>query len=421
MEKFKKIKIIVGVISALFILLIIIGNILIITSFKSNKTIDKIPVIEISLNGINQEEINSNSKNIKYKDNQFILSNNNRILHKDIITIKGRGHNTWNWPKRPYQISFENDVNLLDLGKSKKYVLLANYADPSLLRNHIAFYIADLLDMKYSMLGKSIGLYIDDEYQGIYYMTNKVDINKGSVDLKDDYGLLVELDNVNYISEDYMTSDYLKDNIVFKECKKDENMDKAKDNFKYKYNEFEKYLIEGNWDKLSEYIDVDSFAKYYIVQSISTNGDGFRTSFYMYQDGLNSKISAGPVWDFDMGFENNMEAVHNYEKDKVVKNIEKNNDNKNIIVYDKESELFNKLLEYKEFKVLLNDIWNKYLDNKLDLIIKEIDNNYELLKDDAKRNNEKWNYSKYYSDYVDSLKSIVKKDYNKVESDIKKI
>ena len=261
------------------------------------------PRMNISLNGVTLEEINSGSKEIKYEGNKMELYEGEDILGFDNVRIKGRGNGTWVQKKKPYQIRFSEKVDLFGLGKARKWVLLANAMDATNLRTKAAFYLEDLLGMKYKFDGKFVELYVDEEYEGLYYLTHAVEIGKNVVDLRDPMGVLVELDNLYYWEEDYRESgngDYL----VLKDAVDEGNGEVAMREFVSKYDEFERAVAERNYERVGELVDVESFAQYYLLSEFSVNPDAYWTSFYMYKDGVEDKIHAGPGWDFDLAFAN---------------------------------------------------------------------------------------------------------------------
>ena len=372
---------------------------------------NSIPTLKISLKDITLNEINNNSKKIKYKDNKIEITANNKKIN-DTITIKGRGNSTWNYPKKPYQIEFSNEVNLLGLGKSKKFVLLANYIDETLLRNDIAFYMANKLNMPYVLRGKNVNLYIDDEYQGVYYLTNKVEISEGSLNLKNDNAILVELDNIYFYQEDYYVSNKYKDHLVIKDVKDKSLKQESILSFINKYNKLEEAVTNHNWDEIISLIDIDSLAKHHIIYELTRNGDAYRSSFFMYMDGNDDKIHFGPVWDFDMAFSNNNSKI-NEANSKLPDGY-----NESVIddTYNKYSQVFYMLTNFDEFKRVIKDNWNEYMTNALYDIEKEIDNNYYLLNDVANKNIRKWDYEKKYSEYIVTFKEDIESIYNSFSS-----
>lgn len=404
--------------SILIIILIIIVLILTILIIKltNKKDYNKVPVLKITLNNINLDEINNNSKNIKYNDNKIEVSYDDKKILTEDIMIKGRGNTTWDYKKKPYQITFNNEVNLFNLGKTKKWVLLANYLDETLLRNHIAFYLGNKINLKYTNKGINVDLYVDNEYLGVYYLTPKVELSNASVNLKSNDALIMEIDNNYFFEEDnYYVSKYEKDHLTVKDIKDKNNSNKIIDRFMKQYNLFEKSVNENNWKNVAKYIDIESFCKYYIINSLTKNGDAYRSSFYLYQDGENDKIHAGPIWDFDLAFNNQFLNREYFEYNETVKNF---NMTDIPIVDHYDSEIINKLLKFKEFKELVKNIWNKDFKNTKEDVLLEIDKNYNIIKDSASKNINKWNYTDTYIEYINEYKKTVEQLYKEFDTKI---
>ena len=219
------------------------------------------------------------------------------------MQVKGRGNGTWMQEKKPYQIKFGSKVDLFGMGKAKKWVLLANAMDTTHLRNDAAFYLGRMLGMEYAFDGKFLELYIDEEYEGLYYLTHAVEIGKSTINLTDPFGVLVELDNVYGEAEKY----YKTRNgelLVVKDIVSIENEDTVMNAFVSDFDELESAIENRDFEVVSSIIDISSFAKYYVLSEFTVNPDAYWTSFYFYKDGLNDKIHAGPGWDFDLAFAN---------------------------------------------------------------------------------------------------------------------
>ena len=264
---------------------------------------NRAPRMNITLNDVTFEEVNSGSKEVKYEGNRLALYESGDMREFDNVEIKGRGNGTWVQEKKPYQIKFSEKVDLFGLGKARKWVLLANAMDATNLRTKAAFYLEDLLGMKYKFEGRFVELYIDEEYEGLYYLTHAVEIGKSVVDLRDPMGVLMELDNLYYWEEDYRESGN-GDHLVLKDAVSDANKEIARKEFMLDYDEFEKVVAEKDYEKVKELVDVESFAQYYLLSEFSVNPDAYWTSFYMYKDGVEDKIHVGPGWDFDLAFAN---------------------------------------------------------------------------------------------------------------------
>ena len=263
-----------------------------------------VPRMNISLNGVTLDEIKAGSKDTKYEGNDVtVYEGDSATLEAGGVRVKGRGNGTWIQEKKPYQIKFDKKVDLFGMGKAKKWVLLANAMDATNLRNEAAFYLGKMLEMEYILNGKFVELYFDGEYEGLYYLTHVVEIGKTSVDLKDSMGVLVELDNVYGGLEDY----YITRNgelLALRDAVSKDDGEKAMDSFVRDFDELEIAIEEKDYERMSKIIDVESFAKYYLLSEFIVNPDAYWTSFYFYKDGFEDKIHAGPGWDFDLAFAN---------------------------------------------------------------------------------------------------------------------
>ena len=155
-----------GIVRTGFILILLIGAGLIMKGIIDNALYNRfpdkrLPRINIDLNEVELGEIKEGSKEEKYKNNQLSIYDNGAIDKYENIEIKGRGNSTWEYSKKPYQISFNKKVDLLKLGKAKKWLLLASRADHTFLRNDIVFRLAEMLELNYNHRGEFVELYFD--------------------------------------------------------------------------------------------------------------------------------------------------------------------------------------------------------------------------------------------------------------------
>ena len=372
----KKLFIIIIIILVLYIVLYLYNN---------NYHIDNdIPIINIKLKNVDLDEVHED-KSIEYDDNIInIYDNNEKILNGE-IGFKGRGNFTWTLDKKPYRISFDEKTKVLDLPLSKKYVLLANHADSSLLKNDFTYNIAKKMNLNYSFTGEFVDLYIDKHYIGNYYITPKIDISKEIVNLKDDDALLVELDNSYYESEEkYFTTKIFNDHIVLKESNNEKNDFNFKA-FEEKYNNVEECIINKDYYCLEENIDIDSFIKYYIISEFSENPDSLQSSLYMYMDGLNDKIHIGPIWDFDIAYGLKPQYA-SYDKFMI----------KEDLINEKESsKLFFNLLKIYDFEEKIISYWNSTAKDIYKEEINNVDKKIKYIYKSGTYNNDYWNLNTF--------------------------
>ena len=97
--------------------------------------------------------------------------------------IRGRGNGTWNMSKNPYKVKLQDKVNLFGMGKSKTWVLLANYYDDSLMRNRLVSWLGEMTGLEYTPEGVFTEVVMNGEYLGNYYLCEQVQLNKNRVDI----------------------------------------------------------------------------------------------------------------------------------------------------------------------------------------------------------------------------------------------
>lgn len=103
--------------------------------------------------------------------------------------IQGRGNATWSTSgeKNPFNVKLAESTSLLGMGKAKKWVLLANAYDDSLLKNQITYDFAKYIGVKYQPTCKPVDLYINQQYYGSYQLSEKVEIKSNRIDISDAY------------------------------------------------------------------------------------------------------------------------------------------------------------------------------------------------------------------------------------------
>lgn len=101
-------------------------------------------------------------------------------LYDGKIEIKGRGNSTWGMPKKPYKIKLDKSTNLMEMGKNKHWVLLANYSDTSLMRNTLAYNLSGQLGMP-QMDTTWVDVVLNGKYVGNYQFCEQIRVDKNRV------------------------------------------------------------------------------------------------------------------------------------------------------------------------------------------------------------------------------------------------
>lgn len=301
----KKIRKMMGLLLALDIFLVI--SLILNVFWKQEEFVGaEIPKINIELNGVSLSEINGGDKNVKYGGNKLILETNNEQVEFNDVEIKGRGNMSWGIDKKSYRIKFPRKINFLSQQKGKKIALISNGLDDTSLRNDLAHFLARTLDEKHPVNGDFAELFVDDEYIGLYYLVQPINIGKNGIDLRDSMGVLAELDNVYCEEEEWFyRTEAAQDCIAIKDVVEEgEEEEEAVRGFFDNYELFEKAVLKGDFKEAGLYADMESWAGYYLVGEFASNLDMAVTSLKMYQDGSADKIHAVLAWDFDWSFGN---------------------------------------------------------------------------------------------------------------------
>ena len=239
-----------------------------------------VPTIEIWLNDITLETINSGDKDTKYPGNNLTITQDGEESSYSNVEIKGRGNSTWGQEKKPYQIKFNEKVSMFGMGKAKKWVLLANFFDKSGgLRTDIAFYIERMINPDNALNGQYVNLIVDDENLGLYFLTPKVEVDKSRVDLKDPLGILVELDNLHTNEENFKVGN---NHLQPKDLVAEDNKELAIKDFSTSVQKLMSAAKANDLNKLSKAVDLDSMVEYYLLSEFTINPDAYSSSLYLY-------------------------------------------------------------------------------------------------------------------------------------------
>ena len=236
-------------------------------------------------------------------------------LAEQTVEFRGRGNSTWSMKKKPYRFKMDKKASVCGLPKDKTFVLLANYIDCTLMRNAIAFWAANYLEMPFSNHAVPVRVFFNGIDKGAYLLTEKIGIGGGSVDIDENTGMLFELDS-NY-DENYkfhFTGNGLNLPVMVKDpditdIEFPEGYTTADEYFQaWKADFSEMATAVSNADPnadLSQYIDLESMANFFIVQSLANNHEvKHPKSFYLHKKALGKDevYYFGPVWDFDWAY-----------------------------------------------------------------------------------------------------------------------
>lgn len=215
--------------------------------------------------------------------------------------IKGRGNATWGYEKKPYKIKFDEKQPLLGYPANKEWVLLAEYCDKSLMRTAYMCELAKTVGMPYPINCHHVELYLNDEYLGIYVLTDQVEKKKNRVDIEDD-GFLFENDNYFWEEPLNFMTQHRQYWYTFKyPDPEDGEIAAGDDSFNFItafMNDFEAALYGDNFkDQVNgyrKYIDVETFAKWFLVMELTAN---LEPNMYYVLPSRDAKLQIAPTWD----------------------------------------------------------------------------------------------------------------------------
>ena len=228
------------------------------------------------------------------------------VDYEGTMSIRGRGNSTWGYPKKPYAIKLDEKAEILSMPSHKRWVLLANWKDRTILRNEAAFWLSRQTGLPYTVRGQFVELVFNGRHVGNYYLCEQIKIGKDRVNVKDG-GLLLELDTYFDEVNRFRSKDFQLPWMV-KEPDEEELTAEQFDAFKQWIAELEAILGDEARVKAheyAEYIDVDTAIDFLIAQELTGNNDFYNTwpadgphSVYLYKQ-PGGKLYTGPMWDFD--------------------------------------------------------------------------------------------------------------------------
>lgn len=309
----------------------------------------KIPTLFLETDSGTLDQIHASKDYLESGTVLFFDGRGHKYFEGGIEEIHCRGNSSFeDTDKKSYTIKLEEKADLFGMGLAKKWILIANAFDNTLLRNTMAFSIAKLLNLAYTPDAQYVDVYANGNFTGNYLLTEKIEVGNNRVairDLEEEVKTLnnnVPLDSMEFFMEPqgrlFSTKGYRiekePDNIsggYLLELDSSDRYGLEASGFltsrmqpvvfaspKYasyeqvsyianRYQDFEDAIFSKDGHSpytkaaYSDYIDVDSFARKYLLEEFVKNLDASFTSqyFYKYDDSISDKFFAGPCWDYD--------------------------------------------------------------------------------------------------------------------------
>lgn len=269
------------------------------TKQTDNKTIKTVPQIHITTEQGNGPSLQKEDDYVK----AFVkVVDTDGTTTEGDIQIKVRGNSTSlaKIKKKAFTIKFDSKTDLLDMGKAKKWTLLANAFDATQMRNYLAFDLAHTMGLGYTSEQRYVELWLDNSYRGCYILTEPVEegSTRVDIDIESNDGMkdfLIEREHIRY--EEDVTY-FRTDNIRFAVKEPEEPNAQQLSYIQTTMDDIMSTIKEGNKEAISSKIDIESFARFYILNELFKTVDfDYSSVFFYYKDGV---LYCGPVWDYDL-------------------------------------------------------------------------------------------------------------------------
>lgn len=262
---------------------------------------ENLPALFIDVDSGSMEYIHAKKGNQEAGSLQVLSAGGAQMYAGEIKSIQGRGNTTWTRGKKPYSLTLSGAADLLGMGEAERWVLLANSRDCSNLRNKLVYDFAGEIGLDYSPETRWVELYLNGEYAGLYLLTERNEVHPNRVNLGESR-FLVSLELEERLRNQELPMHITQAHQVLRihdNTLADGEMEAVLQQME------NAILAEDGIDPVSgksweECIDLDSWAKKYLIEEVFANFDGATLSQFFYYDTSLGKIYAGPVWDYDL-------------------------------------------------------------------------------------------------------------------------
>ena len=383
-----------------------------------------LPVLQV--NTISGQDITSKEQRVE--SSLILYYTDGRIDTLGLAGIRGRGNSTWQKPKKPYNVKLEKKHAVLGMNNSENWILLSNpYYDLTQLHNATALEISKVTEMPWTPSGKFVELILNNTHKGLYFLCEKIGVEKNKINIREMQqtdtagveltgGYLLE-SYVQLITDSaskdtdaaYFQTNYVKEtgfqwarcNLLW-EIKEPDNIHHLqKDYVINALNHLESLLF--NQDSLSSssycnYLDIDSAIDWLLVEEVCGNMEaGKAKNMYLYKDVDDNTVlgggrfCVGPSWDFDAYSFGTFQRGHGF------------------LIKDN-AFYFPLLFKDPVFVNRVKERWSNYKDKWKEDIPKFIEQQYNMIRKSALRNEfmwKDWLPNDYFSNYDESVRYML--------------
>ena len=366
-----------------------------------------------------------------------VISENGTKIYTDSLEVRGRGNMSWGFPKKPYRMKLYNKASLLGLpAKEKNWTLINNYGDKTLMRNLLAFDLSERYEMEYTPAGTPVNVFLNGEYKGCYQLCDHIQVAPERVEVEEmknnnsqlpelSGGYLIEIDAYADQEISWFISNITHTPVTVKSPGDDEITMVQYNYIKDHFNKLVGAVFSPDFtDPLKgyrRYMDTESFIKHFLIGEISGNTDTY-WSVYMYKKRNNDIFYTGPVWDFDLAYENDIRTYPINDLPDWIYNTRGNG-------AEGMKSFVNKLFTDSTFSAEVKEIYSKYRDSGAiseDSLLKVVDDYESEIDQSQALNFMRWNimdslihqnaliHGSYYAE-VDNVRSYIAGRIKKVD------
>ena len=290
-----------------------------------------LPILRVYTNEeiVDEPKVIARLEVVNHLDGSLNQSSEAATGYNGPIGIEKRGQSSLGlFPKVGYgfetidENGLDIDTTILGFPLEEDWILSGPYSDKTLMRNVLAYHLANSAGA-YASRTKYLELIINDSYQGIYLLMEKIKRDKNRVDianLKEEdidgdeltggYVFKIDKGEADWFSQyqlwdnpGYLSFQYVSPNRNTINTQQRNYIKSYVDSFEMAIRSADFHYDGKRYD---EFIDLESFADHFILKELAKDVDAYRISSYYHKkkDSNGGKIHAGPAWDFNIAFGN---------------------------------------------------------------------------------------------------------------------
>ena len=362
------------------------------------------------------------------------INNSTFLNYNGKITIETRGSSSQELPKKSYGFTTilenndKNNVSLLNFPSENDWVLNALAFDPSMIRDYLSYTLGNMLG-DYSPRVKFVEVVVNNDYKGVYILTEKIKIDSDRVDLKklknDDNdapnvtgGYIIKADKTtggDFVAWALPNANGWQTDFLLHSPKSEDITNQQNNYIESVFTELALKAQNNNssiFNGFPSIIDIPSFVDFMIMSEFTSNPDSYQFSTYFHKD-KGGKLRAGPIWDYNLTFGNDLFL---WDFDRSLHNVWQ---------FDFENtgpKFWKQLFNNSTFKCYFSKRWNELTVINKALSFSSIENlineTVTLLNESQKREQERWNTVEDQLTNIDEMKSWIQNRLTWIKNNI---